>query len=481
MSRLLIALAAVLLIGAALTSPSEAQGSWTCVYNFANGAQSWTAQNGYGTLSGSAWATNDALFAAESRYVRGIWIAQNLGGVTLTSISVSFSLTKGNYTGTPGMIDIIRPGVEYVQRVLSNESIPSSPYTWTGSKSGVNTLGIYISANYFASASYAGSASISFITLGGTGTAPSSCPATPTPTYTPSITPTATNTPLPTNTPTPTHTPIAYPTPGAFVASSNDSYWGNTYNMAYGLQGWSLISGMLGAGRVVSANVSGTQRLEMEYPLGNVKLTDFFANYEATCPHTFEVKDGNTVFESGSVGTGMQALVWQGEHVVNNGSVRLSLVGSPSCGVSAFQLTEITLMGYGENPTGLRATAVALDTGNIWSGLQEANAMVNSLPPNMAAAVPAETGRTLFGYVKWLVSPSSADEIAGPFAPMLSHMGFALLLIFGAAAIYAIVWGLVWVLKFVVWLFQWVLKLVDLVLQIAQVIGNAIGGLLKFI
>jgi hypothetical protein len=219
----------------------------------------------------------------------------------------------------------------------------------------------------------------------------------------------------------------------------------------------------------------------MEYPLGNVKLTDFFANYEATCPHTFEVKDGNTVFESGSVGTGMQALVWQGEHVVNNGSVRLSLVGSPSCGVSAFQLTEITLMGYGENPTGLRATAVALDTGNIWSGLQEANAMVNSLPPNMAAAVPAETGRTLFGYVKWLVSPSSADEIAGPFAPMLSHMGFALLLIFGAAAIYAIVWGLVWVLKFVVWLFQWVLKLVDLVLQIAQVIGNAIGGLLKFI
>jgi hypothetical protein len=310
--------------------------------------------------------------------------------------------------------------------------------------------------------------------VNGTGTTPSNCGGTPTPTPIPA---TATNTPLPptaTNTPLPTATPIAYPTPGAFVASSNDSYWGNTYNMAYGLQGWQLIYGTLGAGRVVSANVSGTQRIEMEYPLTDARLTDFFANYEATCPHTFEVKDGNTVFESGSIGTGMQAIVWQGSHVVSNGSVRLSLVGSPSCGVSAFQLTEITLMGYGTNPTNLQATAIAIQAGDLYSGLGDVNELLGSLPASITDGVPNETGRQLFGYAKWLLSPSSADELAGPFAPIVSHTGIFVSLVFGLTLVYAIVWATVWIFRFVVWLF----KIIALIIQ--TVVG-VIGSVLKFI
>jgi hypothetical protein len=245
--------------------------------------------------------------------------------------------------------------------------------------------------------------------------------------------------------------------------------------MTYGLQGWSLISGTLGGGRVVSANVSGTQRLEMEYPItGNVRLTDFFANYEASCPHTFEVKDGGTVFESGSVGAGMQALVWQGEHVVSNGSVRLSLVGSPSCGVSAFQLYEITLMGYGANPTNLQATAIAIQAGDLYSGLSGVNALLDSLPDTVNSGVPDETGRTLFGYAKWLISPSSADELAGPFAPIVSHTGIFLTLVFALTLVYAIVWAAVWIFRFVVWLFK-------IIMLIIQVVVGVIGSILKFI
>lgn len=350
-------------------------------------------------------------------------------------------------------------------------SVPTLPLTWSGSQTGTS-FDVYLATSYNQSGSYSGSASITSITLNGTGTTPSNCGPTPTPTSTN----TPTNTPIPptaTNTPLPTATPVNYPTAAPWVGAASDSYWGNTYNMAYGLQGWSLISGTLGAGRVVSANVSGTQRLEMEYPLTGNKLTDFFANYESTCAHTFEVKDGSTVFESGSVGAGMQAIVWQGEHTVSNGSVRLSLVGSPSCGVSAFQLTEITLMGYGANPTNLQATAIAFEAGNLYSGLSDVNTLLESLPASINSGVPDETGRTLFGYAKWLISPSSADELAGPFAPIVSHTGIFVSLTFALVLVYAIVWAAVWIFRFVVWLFR-------IILQIIQVVVSVIGSIFKF-
>lgn len=457
MSRLLIAIAAVLLIGAALTGKSEAQGSWTCDWSFANGVPSgWVNTNGTVTGSGlkaGAVSANEAYALLE----------YTAGGTTFTSMSSTFS---GSAVGGPRYI-----ATGPVSNAASTwNSSGSTTISWSGSTSAVR---VYI-GDYTTGAANANMWIVS-MSLAGTGSAPGGCVnATPTPA--------ATNTPAPpTATPLPTSTGVPYPTAGAFAASANDSYWGNTYNMAYGLQGWFVISGAWSGGKVMSATVGGVQRLEMEYPLGNVRLTDFFANYESSCPTTFEVKDGNTVFESGSVGSGMQAIVWQGEHVVMNGSVRLSLVGNASCGVSAIQLTEITIMGYGANPTNLQATAVAFNTGNIWSGLQDANTLLNSVPQSFAASVPNETGRAIFGYVKWLVSPSSADEIAGPFAPVISHIGFALLVMFAGAAIYALVWAVVWLLKFVIWLFQWLLKIVDLVLQIAQVVANGIGGLIKIV
>jgi hypothetical protein len=470
---LLVAIAAALLVGAAVTNRAEAQG-WSCTYDFANGAQGWAAVNGnQGTLSGGAWQTAD--LQTGSVYRRFLQIYLSFSSTTITSVSISNSFSLGSVlSGYKTLnVSVTSDDVSYTDIVsLGNTTSPSNPHTWTGSQT-KSKIYVQLNSSVQSSASYSGSASISSITLSGTGTQPTNCGATPTP-----VPPTATNTPIPptaTNTPPPSATPINYPTAAPFVGAQGDSYWGNTYNMTYGLQGWSLISGTLGGGRVVSANVSGTQRLEMEYPItGNVRLTDFFANYEASCPHTFEVKDGGTVFESGSVGAGMQALVWQGEHVVSNGSVRLSLVGSPSCGVSAFQLYEITLMGYGANPTNLQATAIAIQAGDLYSGLSGVNALLDSLPDTVNSGVPDETGRTLFGYAKWLISPSSADELAGPFAPIVSHTGIFLTLVFALTLVYAIVWAAVWIFRFVVWLFK-------IIMLIIQVVVGVIGSILKFI
>jgi hypothetical protein len=456
---LLIALLAALLVGAAVTSPSEAQGSWTCNWDFATSGMpsGWTLV--YGSATGSGIKAGSV--SANEAYAL---IEYTSGGTTFTSASVTFSASSS--VGGPRYIDL---GDLYT---TSSDWTSSGSVTKSGSGS-ASTFSVFISDYTTGSAN--ANMWIGSMSLSGTGSAPGGCfDATPTNTPVP---PTATNTPLPptaTLMPMPTSTGVPYPTPGAFAPAAGDSYWGNTYNMAYGLQGWSLISGTLGAGRVVSANVSGVQRIEMEYPLGNVRLTDFFANYEATCAHTFEVKDGNTVFESGSLGSGMQAVVWQGSHVVSNGSVRLSLVGGSGCGASAFQLTEITLMGYGVNPTNLQATAIAIRAGDLYSGLGQVNTLLESLPASLGSSVPAETGRELFGYAKWLLSPSSADELAGPFAPIISHTGIFVTLVFGLTLVYAIVWAAVWIFRFVVWLFK-------IIMSIIQTVTAVIGSIFKFI
>lgn len=439
---LLIAIAAALLVGAALTERVEAQG-WTCNFDFTQGVPANWTNNGF-TVTGS-----------------GLYRTQGYGELNYTGPSTTFtsvSMTLSASGSSSWRHVATGPSPYYIDQFNTWLTAGTQSFSASGFSASLinfaydpgNTTGYLLSA-----------------TVSGTGTSP--CPATPTPTPVPSSTPvpTATNTPLPTS------TGVPYPTEAAFIGAQGDSYWGNTYNMTYGLQGWSLLSGTLGGGRVVSADVGGTQRLEMEYPLGNVKVTDVFANYEASCAHTFEVKDGNTVFEAGSVGSGMQALVWQGEHVMSNGSLKISLVGGSGCGVSAFQLYEITIMGYGTNPTNLQATAIAFEAGNLYSGLSDVNTLLESLPASINSGVPDETGRTLFGYAKWLISPSSADELAGPFAPIVSHTGIFVSLTFALVLVYAIVWAAVWIFRFVVWLFR-------IILQIIQVVVSVIGSIFKF-
>jgi hypothetical protein len=446
---LLIALLAALLVGAAVTNKAEAQG-WTCTWGGSYGWSGWSIVSGWGNIGSttitSSYVSNRTRLGAQL----------STPGATLTAASIT-------YTTSIGFAIASRPS-------FSGGGTGTATQTW----SGTNTSGdIYL--EFYSGSGDNGSYTLSEVTASGTGTQPSSCPG-PTPTPVPP-TNTPTNTPIPptaTNTPLPTSTGVPYPTPGAFAPAAGDSYWGNTYNMAYGLQGWSLQSGTLGGGRVVSASVGGVQRIDLEYPLSNVKLTDVFVNYEATCAHTFEVKDGSAVFEAGSVGSGMQALVWQGEHVVLNGKVGISLIGGSGCGVSAFQLTEITLMGYGVNPTNLQATAIAIRAGDLYSGLSDVNELLGSLPGSLNSGVPDETGRTLFGYAKWLISPSSADELAGPFAPIVSHTGIFLTLVFGLTLVYAIVWAAVWIFRFIVWIFR-------IILQIIQVVVGVVGSILKFI
>lgn len=445
MSRILIAIAAALLIGGALTGRVEAQG-WTCTHDFSLGLHGWTVARG----NYSSGAVNHADSAEGADYVRGIKLELGLSASsTLTSMSISYSYTAGSVMSPHNQLNVYSspPWNHWI----GASGLGSSPYSWSGSTSIAGTLYVEMQASRQSSATYSGAASISSITLSGTGTAPCSSP-----------------------TPTPAPTGVAYPTAAPFVGAAGDSWWGNQFNFQFGLQDWRIISGSFTSGSVISADVGGTETLEIEYPLTNARVTGVLANYYASCPHTFEVKDGTSVFEAGSVGSGNQLIDWQGDHVMANGTLRIRLVGSPACSGVSFVLSEVYIEGYGANPTGLQATAIAIQAGDLYGALDEVNDALSSLPQSLGASVPAETGRTLFGYVKWIVSPSSADELAGPFAPAISHMGIFLTVTFGMALVYAIVWAAIWIFRFIVWVFK-------IILLIIQIVVGVIGSILKFI
>lgn len=123
-------------------------------------------------------------------------------------------------------------------------------------------------------------------------------------------------------------------------------------------------------------------------------------------------------------------------------------------------------------------TPIPLDASGLYESLQEANSDITSLGPDLSAPqgvelLPSEDGSQIFRYAKWLLSPSSADELAGPFAPIIAHTGIFVTLTIALAVVYGVVYVAIYLLKFVVWLFK-------LILFVIQVVVSVIGSIFKF-
>lgn len=457
MSRLLIVLAAVILFGAQLAAPAEAQG-WTCIYDFSTGTHGWAVS--IGSYTGSEVVHGDAHI--DDEYTRRVSLSLSAPGITLTSLTVVHSYVGGAVTSGYSRLTAFQKS-PWNQFLVENGT-PSSPYTWNGSAS-ISSLTIELQSSRNTSGGYSGSASVSSITLQGTGTAP--CAATPTP-----VPPTAT--PVP---------PTATPVDPVMFAQSN---WSCPFDLrSHGLQGWQVITGSYvpGAG-VQGAYPLANQVIEVTLPLNaGTTLYDIRIEYDSTTgTETVLRADGVTFDDANGLSAGNQIVWWQGNQAFNS-SLNIRIIGSLFT-PATMHLNSIVLRGYGAAPpcsnSGLpqpSPTPQVIDAGNLWAGLVDANNTLNGLNPNsVGGGVPAETGRALFGYVKWIVSPSSADELAGPFAPLISHTGVFIALMFALILVYAIVWAVIWILRFIYWLYRLIVQIIDLVLQVAQVIGAAIGS-----
>jgi hypothetical protein len=437
---LVASLAFVLFAGA---EHSEAQSSWQCVYDFAQGLQGWVVRHGVYT---GAQVRSEAPSDEEA------------GGLSINP-SVDLWLPNLNTTITRTVVffETVAPGILAFWSdiglydggdIFAAAQNPPGLVTqeWSGSRN-LNSGSMAIKIGVGILDLDIGSIRVSRIALEGVGDSPCSRPP---------------------------------------VIGQN---WFCSYNFAQGLQGWVIEKGRLENGQITSGDDGVNAQVSVWLSGISGTVTELAATYTAAVSvpwyyHAIDIHDGpEWRIQAEQLEPG-QRTFRSVSFPVDHGGIRftLRLMG---IGAGYFSLSQIEMHGTGQNPCasnpGGPRTVYEIPLLSLYSALDQVNSALLTLPTNISAGVPDPDNRVLFGYAKFLLSPAIASEFGGPFAPIFQHVYVGFFLLFGLGFVYCVVWALVWILRFVVWIFRFILQLVDLVLQIAQVVGNSIGSLIKFI
>lgn len=133
-----------------------------------------------------------------------------------------------------------------------------------------------------------------------------------------------------------------------------------------------------------------------------------------------------------------------------------------------------TEVPYVFTPDPLRPTWIPIDAGGLYESLGQANQMLQGVQGGLSSSLlPLANIQPIFSYAKWLISPNSAEEIMGPFAPLVIHTGVFIGLLIATGGIYVVVYAAVYLIKFVVWIFKMILLLVDTVVSV-------VGSIFRF-
>lgn len=149
----------------------------------------------------------------------------------------------------------------------------------------------------------------------------------------------------------------------------------------------------------------------------------------------------------------------------------------------------LDVMGDGANPfpqnnctdysTPYAGPTIMPPDADISDGLVQGDALLNSVNrPLSPGLVPNENGAFVFGAIKWLTAPATADEIAGPFAPAYSHIGILLWMMVAMVTVYLIVYVAIYIVRWVVWIIKMILLLIQAVVQAA---GGLVGFIFRFL
>lgn len=91
-------------------------------------------------------------------------------------------------------------------------------------------------------------------------------------------------------------------------------------------------------------------------------------------------------------------------------------------------------------------------TNGLIDSLATAENTLRNAPADLSAAIPTQNGSELFGYAKWLLSPNTAQEVAGPFALLITHISIAISAVLLFAVAYFTILIAVFIIRFIVWI-----------------------------
>lgn len=156
------------------------------------------------------------------------------------------------------------------------------------------------------------------------------------------------------------------------------------------------------------------------------------------------------------------------------------------------QIELIRIQGEGENPfeTSNCSSAdssyspIDVPFADIFNQIQGADQSLAGYDLSLTApngtnlAPAASTLGTVFSYAKWIVAPTTANSLAGPFAPIIIEFGLLMAAEIALLAIYIGIYAVVYIIRWVVWIFKLILAIVE---AVSSTIGGVVGFLFKFI
>lgn len=83
--------------------------------------------------------------------------------------------------------------------------------------------------------------------------------------------------------------------------------------------------------------------------------------------------------------------------------------------------------------------------------------------PEGVPILPENNSQALFRYAKWILSINIAEELAGPFAPVVHHVGLLLVVVIALGSIYFVVYAVMYLVKWAVWLFLIAMRIIDFI------------------
>lgn len=153
---------------------------WCYEFDFTASNGSWTTRSVFSGTPGSysggtGWTHGDFRSSAASSFYRGVEIERTFSSATITSIEMEFNLTKGSYTATSdyGVVRIHSPVGTTRAQILRTAAVSGSGQTLTFTGLITQTsITLFLHSSVQASASYSGSATITKVTIRGTGVNP---------------------------------------------------------------------------------------------------------------------------------------------------------------------------------------------------------------------------------------------------------------------------------------------------------------------
>lgn len=146
---------------------------WQSHRNLVNAQDDFVPVSPFGTwTSGTGFVPGNGSIPGPA-FIRAVFIQQTIPATTLTSVKVTFTLTKGSYSAVTPVAAIFLNGslVASVNPADITDGV-NKTLTWSGSMAGVTQIGLQITTSYQLSAVYSGDCAITSMDAAGSGTDP---------------------------------------------------------------------------------------------------------------------------------------------------------------------------------------------------------------------------------------------------------------------------------------------------------------------